>query len=127
MEGNPTTITPLQKEEKSCTLMSWVMTIIALPRESTFCEVGMVSNGVSSSDEPASASVSVAGVEKPSPDIEFLCVDGPEVGGDLSSSPDPRSRTFNSTAACLPIFPRSLIFFLLLRVLIFRDSKIQKL
>jgi len=84
--------------------MSWVMTIIALPRESIWLEVGGVD--VSSSEEdPASASVSGAEVKKVvSPDKEFLCVDGPEGSGDLSSSSaTPRFRTFSSTAGCLPI------------------------
>lgn len=80
------------------------MTIIALPVERVLFKVGSVSSGVSSSGEPASASASVDGGKKVSPAIEFLCVDGPEVGGDLSSSsPDPRSKTFSSTAECLPI------------------------
>lgn len=85
--------------------MSWVITIIARPVERVFFEVGSVSNGNSSSEDPASASVSVAEVKKAlSPDKEFLCVDGPEGNGDLSSSSaTPRFRTFRFTAGCLPI------------------------
>lgn len=86
--------------------MSWVITIIALPRESVWLEVGGVSGDVSSEEEdPASASGSGAEVKKAvSPDKEFLCVDGPEGNGDLSSSSAaPRFRTFSSTAGFLPI------------------------
>ena len=88
------------------------MTITALPVERVVLEVGSVSSGVSSSEDPASASVSIdVGRKVVSPVIEFLCVEGPEVGGDLSSSPDPRSKTFSSTAGCLPIFSFFLGFF----------------
>ena len=104
------------------------MTIIALPRERVFFEVGVKSSGVSSSEEPASASVSVVGVANPSPDIEFLCVEAPDVEGDLSSSPDPRSRTFNSTAACLPMIFLFFAFspFSVFRVF-FENLKVQRL
>lgn len=100
MEGKPTTITPLQKEEKSCTLTSCVITIIALVVERVVVEGSGASNGISSSEELASVS-RVAGVA--SPDKEFLFVEGAEVVGVLSLSPDPRSRTCNSTAGCFPI------------------------
>lgn len=81
--------------------MSWVITIIALVVESVVVEGSGASNGVSSSEELASVS-RVAGVA--SPEDEFLCVEGPDVVGVLSSSLDPRSRTCNSTAGCFPIF-----------------------
>ena len=82
------------------------MTIIALPRESVWSEVGGVDVSSSEEEDPASASVSGAEVKKVvSPDKEFLCVDGPEGSGDLSlsSSVTPRFRTLSSTAGCLPI------------------------
>ncbi|KAH0237686.1 hypothetical protein KCV03_g204, partial [Aureobasidium melanogenum] len=97
----PASIRHAPAEEKSCTLMSWVITIIALVVESVVVEGSGASNGVSSSEELASVS-RVAGVA--SPEDEFLCVEGPDVVGVLSSSLDPRSRTCNSTAGCFPIF-----------------------
>lgn len=106
MAGKPTTITPLQKEEKSCTLMSWVITMIALVVDRVVDEVGAASSGsVSSSSEFASVAM-VAGVA--SPDTVCARVEGPEGIGVLPF-PDPRSRICSSTAGCLPMiaFPGS--------------------
>lgn len=84
-----------------------MITIIALVVERVGVEGNGASDGVSSSEEFASVSmgVGVAVSEK-----EFLCVEGPEIGGVLSLSMDPRSRTCSSTAGCFPIFSFGLFF-----------------
>lgn len=85
-----------------------MITIIALVVESIGVEREVASRGVSSSEEFASVSI-VAGVA--ASEREFLCVDGPEIGGVLSLSRDPRSRTCSSTAGCFPIFFFLIFFF----------------
>lgn len=47
MEGRPTTIMPLQKEEKSWRPMSWAITITARFLERTVVGVGLVGSGMS--------------------------------------------------------------------------------